>query len=118
MFPYSDRVPAVGRSKKKLNALNKTQSGKKSRARRKLWVRDPHCHYCKRKIRFEHATIDHKVPLSKGGRNHDENFLLACKTCNSIKGSLDYEPALTVIAEWWRIENLQVSRDRLEAGDV
>lgn len=53
------------------------------------------CVYCgKRVSRFlklsdpRRATLDHLVPLSKGGGNESDNFVIACRSCNSRKGSL------------------------------
>jgi len=46
-----------------------------------------HCHYCgtnKAKL-----TVDHFVPLSKGGAHALENFVPACKSCNSSKRDRD-----------------------------
>jgi len=40
------------------------------------------CHYCKRRRTL---TIDHVMPLSKGGLHVKENIVPACKTCNSTK---------------------------------
>ena len=38
------------------------------------------------------ATIDHVVPLSKGGAMYDEsNFVVACYKCNQRKGSNSVE---------------------------
>lgn len=40
------------------------------------------CHYCrKRKL----LTIDHVIPLSKGGKHVKENIVPACRSCNSKK---------------------------------
>jgi 5-methylcytosine-specific restriction endonuclease McrA len=42
------------------------------------------CHYCrKRKI----LTIDHVIPLSKGGKHVKENLVPACRGCNSAKNN-------------------------------
>jgi hypothetical protein len=35
------------------------------------------------------ATLDHIVPLSKGGTNIETNLAIACYRCNTKKGSLD-----------------------------
>jgi 5-methylcytosine-specific restriction endonuclease McrA len=41
------------------------------------------CYYCKKKtIRM---TLDHVIPLSKGGRNSPENVVPACQSCNCAK---------------------------------
>lgn len=39
------------------------------------------CYYCKR----EATTVDHVIPISKGGTNEESNLVAACKTCNSAK---------------------------------
>ena len=33
-------------------------------------------------------TIDHYIPLSKGGSRHSENKVLACARCNKKKGDM------------------------------
>lgn len=42
------------------------------------------CAYCVRSC-VECATIDHLIPLSKGGDNRLENLVLACQECNRLK---------------------------------
>lgn len=44
------------------------------------------CWYCGANKKI---TIDHIVPVSRGGTGHLRNLVLACKTCNSSKGSKD-----------------------------
>ena len=41
------------------------------------------CAYCKKK---RPLTIDHVIPLSKGGHHEATNVVAACKPCNSRKG--------------------------------
>lgn len=36
---------------------------------------------------FAHIEIDHIVPYSFGGRNHDSNYALTCRECNRRKGN-------------------------------
>lgn len=36
-------------------------------------------------------SLDHKVPVSSGGDNSIENIVVACKGCNTAKGTLPYE---------------------------
>lgn len=54
--------------------------------RRSLWEKDNRCSYCKRALKFEEATLDHRIPRSKGGDNTWENVALACWPCNNKKG--------------------------------
>jgi len=42
------------------------------------------CFYCKNKIDL---TIDHIIPVSKGGEHTQSNIVAACKSCNSRKGN-------------------------------
>lgn len=39
----------------------------------------------------EKYTLDHKIPLSRGGTNATENFQLLCQSCNSTKGTRTME---------------------------
>lgn len=36
------------------------------------------------------ATIDHVVPIARGGTNDLENLVLACSDCNTRKGTKAY----------------------------
>lgn len=45
------------------------------------------CQYCNKKPGSEELTIDHVIPRSRGGKTTWENCVLACVSCNSIKGS-------------------------------
>lgn len=43
------------------------------------------CFYCKEKLTVKTTTIDHFVPLAKGGAHSYENFRPACDDCNKKK---------------------------------
>ena len=47
------------------------------------------CEYChaSEKWQYVHFTIDHVVPISKGGRNDVSNLALACFHCNRRKSN-------------------------------
>ena len=46
------------------------------------------CHYCGRRVGAKALTMDHVVPLIRGGRSVRGNAVPACKDCNSKKQSL------------------------------
>ena len=46
------------------------------------------CHYCGRQVGARALTMDHIVPLIRGGRSVRGNAVPACKDCNSKKQSL------------------------------
>ena len=46
-----------------------------------------HCFYCKTNTSKEKRTLDHKMPLSRGGRHTAENVVMACAFCNSKKSN-------------------------------
>lgn len=46
------------------------------------------CYYCRRQVGHRHLTMDHLVPLSRGGRSTRANVAPCCKQCNARKQSL------------------------------
>lgn len=66
----------------------------------KLHALDPRCTYCRATLTLEEATIDHIVPLSRGGsRNGWRNMVLSCLPCNQRKGDklLDEPPVPPIV---------------------
>jgi 5-methylcytosine-specific restriction endonuclease McrA len=43
------------------------------------------CHYCGGKFKPEELTMDHVVPLARGGVTSKSNVVPACKSCNTNK---------------------------------
>ena len=43
------------------------------------------CHYCGKKFPASELTMDHLVPLSRGGRSTKGNIVPCCKACNNSK---------------------------------
>ncbi|MBU1169281.1 MAG: HNH endonuclease [Proteobacteria bacterium] len=46
------------------------------------------CHYCNKAVKAADLTMDHVVPLVRGGRSTRGNVVAACKDCNTKKQSL------------------------------
>ncbi|OIP91051.1 MAG: HNH endonuclease [Syntrophobacteraceae bacterium CG2_30_61_12] len=69
---------ALRKEKEKARALRRTQ----------WWRRQldkGRCHYCGRPVARELLTMDHVVPLARGGRSTRGNLVPCCKDCNNKK---------------------------------
>ncbi len=56
---------------------------------RLLWENGKRCAICGKRIKdFDNLTVDHIVPVAKGGQNVIENCQLAHKDCNGEKRDL------------------------------
>src|SRR5258706_3382929 len=56
---------------------------------RSLKSQSKNCYYCGYYIVFkEDLTVDHKLPISKGGKTNRKNLVVCCKGCNEEKGSM------------------------------
>jgi len=64
--------------KAKARALRKTRWWQRKTASGTCW-------YCGRKVGFKGLTMDHIIPLSRGGRSTRDNLVPCCKTCNTKK---------------------------------
>jgi len=43
------------------------------------------CYYCGKKVPPSELTMDHKIPLSRGGTSDRSNIVPCCKECNNKK---------------------------------
>lgn len=43
------------------------------------------CHYCGRPTPPKALSMDHMVPIARGGRSTKGNLVPACKECNNLK---------------------------------
>ena len=46
------------------------------------------CHYCGRPVSPKELTMDHVVPISRGGKSIKGNVVACCKDCNNAKKQL------------------------------
>ena len=62
----------------------------------RMKAEQPWCTYCgSPATRGNDLTIDHVVPLSRGGTNRRDNLTVACRRCNSRKRDAPTEPRAT-----------------------
>jgi 5-methylcytosine-specific restriction protein A len=43
------------------------------------------CHYCQKKFASKELTMDHVIPLARGGTSTEGNIVPACTDCNRQK---------------------------------
>lgn len=55
------------------------------------------CYYCGEKFPADKLTLDHIVPLSRGGKSTRGNMVVCCKACNQEKKYLT--PAEIILRE-------------------
>ena len=80
---WETRVPAVIMLK---DYLRRKQNPRFSKGN--VYLRDIyHCQYCNAQVTNNSATMDHVIPLSKGGKTRWDNIVTACGTCNGRKGN-------------------------------
>ena len=73
----------------------------KARALRKTrWWQDKLaqgiCHFCEERFSKEDLSMDHLVPVSRGGKSVKGNVVVACKACNNKK---NYKTPVEMILE-------------------
>ncbi len=68
----------VTRERAKARELRQSQWWKRELAKR-------HCHYCHGNFDKSLLTMDHIVPVARGGRTTKGNVVVSCKECNNKK---------------------------------
>jgi 5-methylcytosine-specific restriction endonuclease McrA len=80
---WETRVPAVIMLKEMYRRRRQPRFSKHN-----LYIRDLYtCQYCDTPYTKSNLTLDHVLPLSKGGKTSWENIVAACGPCNSRKGN-------------------------------
>jgi 5-methylcytosine-specific restriction endonuclease McrA len=74
---HKDKV-SIAREKTKARELRKSQWWKNE-------VAKGICHYCGQEFNPSELTMDHVIPLSRGGRSTKGNVVPCCKECNNKK---------------------------------
>ena len=62
---------------------------KARRLRQSAWwmrkIQKGECYYCNLKVGMSNLTMDHVIPMSRGGKSRKGNIVPACKECNNKK---------------------------------
>lgn len=77
-FIISVSEEEIKRERDKARALRKTRWWKQRMARGT-------CHYCGRRFSPDELTMDHIVPIIRGGKTTKSNLAAVCKECNNKK---------------------------------
>jgi len=77
-FSYIPDEEEIRREKNKARALRQSQWWKRKCAK-------GICHYCNTKFPAKELTMDHIVPISRGGKSTKNNVVPCCKECNTQK---------------------------------
>lgn len=70
----------------------KRERAKAKEMRQSLWWRQQLgkgvCYHCGQRFVRENLTMDHLIPIARGGCTTKKNVVVACKECNSHKKNL------------------------------
>ena len=80
-FAYDLEEDDLKRERHRARELRETQWWKRRLAKGR-------CHYCGRPISPKELTMDHVVPISRGGKSSKANVVPCCKECNNAKKQL------------------------------
>lgn len=78
LVAMATKPPARG---KMVSRINMTQT------RAELYKRSQVCKWCLSPVSLDNATVDHVIPLARGGTNRRDNLVLSCWECNQKRGS-------------------------------
>lgn len=83
--PERQAIQYIPKERTALDKLRSRWEAMRSRMAPKVYAR--HGDICKECGTDENLTIDHIIPLARGGTNKLENLQVLCKSCNSRKGA-------------------------------
>ena len=80
------------------NRFKRKSTNKVTQLKIDLYKDNNRCHYCDEKIyTFEDASLDHIIPVSKGGETNHHNCTISCKKCNTLKSDTNYDTFKSIV---------------------
>jgi len=101
-IPINKDNAHIAREKERARALKKSQWWKNK-------IATGECYYCHGHFPPEELTMDHVVPLSRGGLSKKGNVVVCCKNCNNEK---KYLTPVEI-----KLKELQQERDKSQEPD-
>lgn len=84
----AEKAVAIATGRNDFTCGNKVERKSSYRAvKRALFKHSQICHWCQTSLTLLTATVDHVIPLSRGGLNNMNNYVLACAPCNHGRGN-------------------------------
>lgn len=68
------------------NHKKDSRHGHPRQQRAKMLRKQRHCHWCQKRLTLGNSTVEHVIPLHRGGLDNANNRVLACKPCNQSRG--------------------------------
>jgi len=101
---WETKVPAVIMVKGYIKQKSKPRLSKFN-----VLMRDRfNCQYCDTRITVKTVTMDHVIPISRGGKTSWYNLVASCQDCNSRKGSKLWKPKHTPYApSYYELVNIR-----------
>lgn len=89
------------------------------KAARELIEDTPICPYCKTRIYWPDLSVDHKIPIARGGKDSPDNITWTDFNCNLIKGKLtdtEFAELMTFLADKPYLKQYLTTRLRAAGG--
>ena len=107
VYTEKNSIKLVKKNKKKTvqledgTVIEKTERITFNKTTRKEVYRksEGHCMLCGKFVDYEDFTVDHIIPLAKGGTNDISNLQCTCKRCNTIKQDIMPDELIDVLTE-------------------
>jgi 5-methylcytosine-specific restriction endonuclease McrA len=101
--PIEKDAAHVARERTKARALRETDWWRQQ-------LQSGVCHYCGKQVGAAALTMDHVVPVARGGRSTRGNVVPACAACNKTKRALT--PAEQILNDLERDGLVQAEEDQ------
>ena len=87
-----EQAIAMTKTAPTLESANRQRKSWHKAAKRQMFDKSRRCHWCGVEMSLHpldknFATIEHIIPLSRGGLDNRNNMTLACITCNQKRGN-------------------------------